>query len=521
MGLRPAAWLLFAFSSFASAQSAEAPDTRPTPDLNEHVEVVNVEVVARVKKDGRPVGGLTKEDFLLEVNGRRIAINGFREEHRRIGRTPHPDGFPPLRDASKETERLFVLCFWLWDRNAAYSDALRHFFGEIYRPSDRVILAHTHGIETIDSPDQVAAKRTRFEETLEKSIDADNIARQQLYSQIDDGIKEYLGKPASAGGRSTKGDSDPSGSGQSKANNDIRRGPLQKLLSDTWKEFKARFLKGDARALTRLADQLKPVRGEKWVLVFLQEEQFPIFEENGRVPAAFGNPLEEMRKTMGDETSEFDERVRSAFINAETTLNLIRLNCRNREEQGRSPYYRLKAIHSNREDAFRQISQVTGGSMIDDNNLVRALNRAAAREDIFYVMSFAPSDIRRKMEIHLACHDASMTVYAGRRNRYRDPNQLVVDELRMSRSTLTFRLRGYARLYENGRLQGRVQVHIQAGGAGLPTLESRREFRLPEPEADIPVTLHLPPGRSIRFVIRVLDQITGRELIKKRALQPL
>ena len=488
-------WLLSVCSVFIWAQNDDHSRKNRTPDVNENIEVINVEMIARVQKNGQPVGGLQKDDFVLTENGRKVEINGFREVRRRISQPSTNEEKAP---AAVQTSpgRLFVLCFWLWEREAAYAEALDHFFRDIFRPGDHVILAHTKDVVLIDSPDQIAPVRAQFEAELKKGIIHDNMVRTQLYDQIDEAISDYF-------------------NAVEKVSAALQ---LQARIDNCWKEFRARFLKGDSGSLTRLADSMKSINREKWVLIFLQDEVFPMFDEDKSVPA-FRNRLEEMRKSLGDEVTAFNDKVRSSFIAANATVSLIRLSAQALEDQGRSPYYRQQVVHSNRDECFQQISRVTGGAMITDNNLARALNQAADKEDICYVISFAPEDIRKKREMRLTCRDMSLDVFASRRIDSKDPREMTISNASITNSKLTFSLSGYTRLFEAGRLQGRVLVRVVSNGAGALNVEGLREFTLSDPVVQIPVILRLPRGRRYAFKIWVLDHISGRELVKQVTLR--
>jgi hypothetical protein len=266
---------------------------------------------------------------------------------------------------------------------------------------------------------------------------------------------------------------------------------------------------------------MKSINKEKWVLIFLQEEVFPKFDENGDVPA-FRNRLEEMRKSLGDPVTAFNDKVRSSFIAANATVSQIRLNANALEDQRNTLYshfYRQQVVYSDRDECFQRISRVTGGAMIADNNLVRALNQAADKEDICYVISFAPADIRKKRKMSVTCRDKSLDVIASRKIDSEDPRELTIANASITDSRLTFNLRGYARLFEAGRLQGRVLVRVVARGSLSLIVENSREFTLSDPEVQIPVELRLPRGKKYAFSISVLDHISSREVVKNVTLR--
>lgn len=491
-------WLLAVCSVLIGAQDAAQDKKDRHIDVKEYVSVVNVEVIARVQRNGQPVGGLQKSDFVLVEDGKKVEINGFLEVRRRISQPPAAER-KAAPNAWSLPGRLFVLCFWLKDRQAEYGDALDHFFREIYRPGDHVILAHGKETTLIRSPEEIAAVRAKFEAELKQSIEQDNNKRAELYDQIDGAISSYL----------NRGPND---------DETAARNMLQARIKDCWSEFHMRFLKLDPGSLTLLAESLKTIRLEKWLLIFLQDEVFPEFDENGQIPA-FSNKLEEMRKKARIEVDAFNDKVRSAFIAADATVSMIRLGSGTLEDQGRSPYYLQKTIYSNRDECFQKISSVTGGTVIADNNLARALNQVADKEDINYVIFFAPESSRKNRKIELTCLDKGLEVVSSRYIDPQDPRDLKIANASVINSTLTFNLSGYAQIFETGRLQGRVLVRVAARGAGSLAVENSREFTLTDSDVLIPVELRLPLGEKFMFSISVLDHISGLEAVKKIALR--
>ena len=76
----------------------------------EYVQVLNIEMLVRVMKDGRPLAGLKKEEFSLFENGRKQDVNGFIEVHRSI--TPTETKAEAKVEEKKESPgRLFPALF--------------------------------------------------------------------------------------------------------------------------------------------------------------------------------------------------------------------------------------------------------------------------------------------------------------------------------------------------------------------------------------------------------------------------
>lgn len=472
--------LLSIFITFLRAQDDGQAQRDHIPDVNERVEVLNVEMIARVQKNGQLLGGLHKEDFILTENGRKMEINGFREVRRCINAPPANEekaaAVQPLAG------RLFALCFWVRGHEAECVAALDLFFRDIYRPGDNVLLAHTEDTFLILSPDEIAPVRARFEAGLREDIKRGNQARREIFDEVDRAIWEYENRP---------GREDPA----------LARYRRDKALANCRRQFKVKFLESDPASLTRLADSLKPIRREKWVLVFLQEEVFPGGSSRwGGITA-------------------FTEKVRSSFIAADTTVNLIRLGFSALADYRFSRYYEQKTAYSSRDECFQLISRFTGGATINDVDLPRALKQAANKEDVSYVISFAPEDFQKKRNVHLTCRDKDAEVLASRRIYSKDPYEMTISDASITNSQLSFTLSGYARLFEGRRLQGRVLVRVTTDGAGSANAESSREFTPTDPVVKIPVSLSLPGDPPFKFTIRVLDRISGREAVKQITLR--
>ena len=150
----PGASLLIVLSSLAvflfSQQEVE----------REYVQVLNIEMLVRVMKDGRPLAGLKKGDFTLLENGRKQEINGFLEMHRSIA----PGEAAPTVESEKQKRpgRLFLLFFWINEPSIKVDEVLDYFFKSIYREGDRVILADQRSSVEINAAAEKEAKIEEF-----------------------------------------------------------------------------------------------------------------------------------------------------------------------------------------------------------------------------------------------------------------------------------------------------------------------------------------------------------------------
>ena len=156
----------------------------------EYVQVLNIEMLVRVMKDGRPLAGLKKGDFTLLENGRKQDINGFVEVHRSIA--PAEAKEKPLAEQKQRPGRLFLLFFWIHDPRISVDEVLSYFFNSIYRDGDRVILADQRQSLAISDPTEKEARTAEFKAGLAALSQDMRFARDRFKLDIDSYLQEYV-----------------------------------------------------------------------------------------------------------------------------------------------------------------------------------------------------------------------------------------------------------------------------------------------------------------------------------------
>ena len=73
-------------------------------------------------------------------------------------------------------------------------------------------------------------------------------------------------------------------------------------------------------------------------------------------------------------------------------------------------------MFSNWEETFRQITKATGGEIMDGNRMKEALAEVANREDVYYVLTYAPDQgKRRERRVDIRVKGDGLKVIHGRR----------------------------------------------------------------------------------------------------------
>lgn len=142
--------LISAFAVLPAARWVKGQEAQQTPKFSSNVKVVNVFATVR-DKEGKIVRNLSKDDFLLEEDGRRQTIRYFAQQ------SDLPLTLGLLVDTSGSERRMLGA-----ERQASYT-----FFEQILRPEkDKAFLIHfDHDVELLQD---LTASRERLEKALDE-----------------------------------------------------------------------------------------------------------------------------------------------------------------------------------------------------------------------------------------------------------------------------------------------------------------------------------------------------------------
>lgn len=375
------------------------PQQQEWEDLTEYVEVTNVELIVRALKDGKPVGGLKIPDFVLMENGKQMVITSLTEIRRKIGEkqtvpkltpetpTDEQHGFTPPKP------RLFLLYFWISERELKYRDALDYFFEKVYGKGDTALLVVKDKLFEIARREDIAPglkwlNKIVIERTMD--VQADTRYTLRLVGRL---FEEYL---------MTLHNRRP----------DIEklrllRGQIEFHLDASWQEFQYKHLIANGKKLLALADELKDVDIEKWGMVFYQKNVFPHFDlhkiSQNLEKEGMESETMKMKKFMmsfkmktGIPNHSFFnlEKIEQAFINGDTTFHVLWMSSKNMMRI-ESPTFDMEEVYAGWMETFKGISKVTGGEVINANKLKETLEKIVEREDIYYRLTYAPADLAK------------------------------------------------------------------------------------------------------------------------------
>ncbi|HEX7502508.1 MAG TPA: hypothetical protein VF451_03730, partial [Acidobacteriota bacterium] len=357
----------------------------------EYVRVVNVEMLVRVMKDGRPLAGLKKGDFTLLENGRKQEINGFLEVHRRIIPTAAGE---ELKDEKKERPgRLFLLFFWINEPTVKVDEVLDYFFKSICREGDRVILAdQRHSLE-INNAAEKDAKLEEFKAGLLVLSRDQRFVKERFKLDIDTYLQEYASNVLA----------------KKKPKEALNTGNEARVLvlsyAQLLKEYRLKNQMPNIDRLEALSRSLEAVDADKWALVFFQHDSLPLLDTEklkledyhlGLGPAI--NDIEKLNRDLlfPVEALRLADSLRTRFIQANTQFNLLLLDSKQGpailNSTSRFGVVNPFPVFSNWEETFRQMAAATGGEVMDGNRMKEALAEVANREDVYYVLTYAPTE---------------------------------------------------------------------------------------------------------------------------------
>jgi hypothetical protein len=477
----------------------------------EYVQVLNVEMLVRVMKDGRPLAGLKKGDFTLLENGRQQDVNGFLEVHRSIA----PGEAAPTVEPEKRKRpgRLFLLFFWIHDPLIKVDEVLDYFFKSIYREEDRVILADQRQSIEIAAPADKAKKIEEFKTGLSALGRDLRLARERFKLDIDSYLYEYVSALWA----------------KKKPNEPLRQDPIaaQNLVAryaQLLKEYRLQNQTPNADRLEALSRSLEAVDADKWALVFFQHDILPLFDTEKLKVENFhlllGVYINEIEKVNRDllfplEVFRLADFLRTRFIQANAQFHLLLLDSRQGptavDSTSRFGVVNPFLLSSNWEETFRQIAAATGGKIMDGNRLKDALAEVANREDVYYVLTYAPSEGKsRERRVDVSVKRDGVKVIHGRRVEMENLPQIRLAAIEPVPGRVRLDLENVYMIGRGEQRSGLVRVTLSATGEDeKPRILAQDMEIATTGSVEWPVK-ELPPGRY-RLAARVVDSLTGRE----------
>ncbi len=474
---------------------------------HEYVQVVNVEMLVRVMKDGRPLAGLQKGDFSLLENGRKQEINGFLEVHRRI--TPAAEVEETKVENKERPGRLFLIFFWINEPAVKVDEALDYFFNSIYREGDRVILADQRRSIEISEPAEKPAKIEGFKNGIAALSREMLIARDKFKTQIDDYFDDYLSiirlNP------------------EDEKTIDVARKNMLVKYTQLLYEFRLRYMKPNADSLGAMASALEPIDADKWGLIFYQHESLPLFDiEKLRMDdrnfhlgeeglAAVEKANREVLAPM--EAARLADSLRTRFIQANTQFHMLLLGSRQGpvDNSASTPFAVINPfpVFSNWENMFREVAETTGGETMSGDRMKEALAEVAAREDVYYVLTYAPTEGKsggRRIDIRVG-RDGAKVIH-GRRVEMENPPHVKLAAIEETPDGVRLQLEDIYTIGRGDLRSGLVRVTLLASREGGKPSELARDAEFAT-TGSVEVPFKKPEPGTYRLAALVIDCLTG------------
>jgi hypothetical protein len=503
--------VLSALTTAPQKKDPDKPKPSKTTGTREYVETANVSLVLRALKKGQPTAGLRQKDFIFYENDKPIPLTSFQEVRRKVGQyVEDKDKTAPAPTGKK---RLFFLYFQVSEPDSNISKTLDYFFSQVYRDGDYALLMLRNRVFPISRRSQVESALESFQTALDLLVEKTRLAKQKLTDNLDQLVRQFLEEDWE------------------------NLYPLQtenvNLLITrfrmAWMEYNQEYISQAEDMLKAIADSLKKTDIEKWGLVFYQQDRFPTLNLKSMpgLSAAFQMRIERLRRRLEEVAAEMSDTPQSwqtikdfqqAFIEANVTFYLL-LSHPTSKEKLNAMYLEYKAVLSDWQQSFRDISQATGGSVIEDNDWQKALARAVELEDVFYHLTYAPApggDEDRKIRIQTKLPGIKLQYH--RQATVSPVEKITIERVFFSHPLLEFTLKNY-RLFSDGtNLYGDIEVKITTVDSNGNQRTFKKMLEPFQEETAVYMNLDFPSGGDYSLIIEAYDRQAGQTVT---ASQPI
>ena len=530
-------WIAFVSSTFLIlARTGQSHQEQEHEPIVEKVTVTNIEVPVRVLYKGEPVTDLTKEDFTIYENKKKMKINGFFLKRKKIKVTGTTE---ITRESKPVNPRTFVLAFSITDFNQHLVKAVDHLFENVLRTDDRLLLlANDKTLEFPNLEKKEEIKSQLMTELREQS----QSARQRLLKYIYQ-VETYLNMDDFKQAIGITGDSSLGA---------IRKDRLQPLVSFlerylvTWNDYRNKYLTPRLDRFYNFSRYLEGIKGDKWVLSFYQFDLFP------RI--CMTSQIMDRLRVMASALIESDEAgANSIGKRLNTILNqlLVELNVNKTfplEEVGKL-FYKVDAtfhsffikslrttgsddleyqeVASDIERTLKEITDITGGQNITSNDLVKSIETVSELEDAYYIITYAPLDPKKTGKLKIKVNNKKYEVlyddnfrsdYINERfkklaEQFQVP-EIKIEDFSFRGKILAFTVKNYLMKKEGDNNIGRMKVHIKLNNSDNNAVLFDQSKILTARKKEMKISLDafkaIQSG-EYDFIIDAVDMFTGKE----------
>ncbi|MCK4763386.1 MAG: hypothetical protein KAW12_14400 [Candidatus Aminicenantes bacterium] len=507
--------------------------------IREEVSVTNVEVPVRVFYKGKAVETLTRKDFKLFEDKKLQAINGFYLKRKKI-KIQNIGLTTQKQEAEPVPPRFFVLVFRLTSYNDEIKKGVEHLFEKVLRDEDHIMAFVNDKTLLLNKSYQKIKRRDILDQVLrEESVRANqrlvayfvkiqrmlNITKTEL--KMEDGEGRRVGTAATP--------------------NQLLNF-LQKYL-DTWKEYKKKYLLPDIDKYYNFANFLEQIEKEKWVINFYQIEMFPKMKASGELRRQIEQIMNELmvgrsedivysRLMMGmlariDQALNVAEdlaadEISKLFYKVDATCHSIFCGV---QKEALSQDLEFKRISTDIENSLREITSKTGGALIASNDLESALHSISEKEDVYYMLTYAPDEPRKKGLIRIEVNNKKYKVVYDDKMRAdyikeyikkkmaRNP-AVQLDEISFKEKTLKMAISKFLMWESGGKEEGKISVRVRIKDTDARVIFDRSRFLVPEKKiTTISIGFDWLAKGQYNVIVDVTDMLTGKTAME--FLQPV
>ena len=404
---------------FSCASLAASPGQKSTQNkqeieykpIIEKVTVTNIEVPVRVLYNNRPVTDLTKNDFIIYEDNKKMEINGFFLKRKKIKGTVTSE---VTSEQASPPPRTFVLVFSITDFNEHIIKAVEHLYDNVFRPNDRVLVFandKTLRFDNLENKDEL--KRQLLTDLKKESYKV----RRRLINYINK-IETYLNMHDFRVRLHIR--------------QDLRPQRLIEFLKKyllTWNEYKQKYLTPPTDRFYYFSRYLEEVKTEKWVFNFYQFDLFPKINMNSQtmdkiqeLSIALINSREGGAYSMGrlintllnqimldlNVNSSFPtEDIAKLFYKVDAAFHSFFIKNMARVSLNDLEY---EEVASDIEKTLKEITDITGGKSITSNNLVKSIDIVSEVEDVYYVLTYVPQNPEKAGKLKIKVKDKKYRV---------------------------------------------------------------------------------------------------------------
>ncbi len=484
--------------------------------VKEYAEVINVEVIVRALRNSQPAAGLPQSVFTLYENGKKQKITSFMEVRRKIGLNGEiTDVDGPPESSEPPPKRLFFVYTWISESGSRCPEALDYFFKHIYREGDYALIIVKDQVFKITRTDEILKILPQIKNKIEENSRLTKIESDQMREKADALLRDFEIKFK---------DFERQPPGKEKMVEEGKRVLLDRLKTGyraLWDEYKYKNVYLNTEKLKAIAFSLKTMNLQKWGLVFFQRETFPQFNPESifiEKNESFNNLMElrTMFETLSREMKTPSlpisqlTGVRQAFIDANATFHLLLFEKSSTGQPGR--YITVDYIQSEWQTAFKDISEATGGEVIDNDQLQESLQQAVEKEDIYYRLTYEPKITTdnnvRKIEVKAA--EKKLNLLYNQEVTLQKANEITIDNFSFIYPTLEFTLDHYQQLFDGRQLYGDIEFTLTAIDADGKKINIKKIFEPIEEEITYAIKLYFPHSGKYTLIIEALDRQTGK-----------